>query len=75
MFSFGEEEKWKLFHQDNARVHMCPAPMTKFNEFSYELLPYPAYSPDLALRLFSVSKLEKMVRRKEVHHRAAHRRN
>ena len=22
-----------LFHQDNARVHTCPAPMAKFNEF------------------------------------------
>ncbi|KAG5313733.1 SETMR methyltransferase, partial [Acromyrmex insinuator] len=30
------------------RVHTCPAPMTKFNEFRYELLPHPAYSPDLA---------------------------
>ncbi|KAG5323089.1 SETMR methyltransferase, partial [Pseudoatta argentina] len=37
-----------IFHQDNARVHTCPAPMAKFNEFRYELLPHPAYSPDLA---------------------------
>ncbi|KAG5347301.1 SETMR methyltransferase, partial [Acromyrmex charruanus] len=41
-------KKKVLFHQDNARVHMCPAPMAKFNEFCYELLPHPAYSPDLA---------------------------
>ncbi|KAG5311440.1 SETMR methyltransferase, partial [Acromyrmex insinuator] len=41
-------KKKVLFHQDNARVHTCPAPMTKFNKFRYELLPYPAYSPDLA---------------------------
>lgn len=37
-----------LFHQDNARVHTCPPPMAKFHEFKYELLPHPAYSPDLA---------------------------
>ncbi|KAG5341399.1 SETMR methyltransferase, partial [Acromyrmex heyeri] len=37
-----------LFHQDNARVHTCPASMAIFNEFRYELLPHPAYSPDLA---------------------------
>ncbi|KAG5342013.1 SETMR methyltransferase, partial [Acromyrmex heyeri] len=34
-------------HQDNAWVHTCPASMAKFNEFC-ELLPHPAYSPDLA---------------------------
>ncbi|KAG5311614.1 SETMR methyltransferase, partial [Acromyrmex insinuator] len=28
-------------------VHTCPAPIAKFNEFHYELLPHPAYSPDL----------------------------
>ncbi|KAG5307111.1 SETMR methyltransferase, partial [Acromyrmex insinuator] len=64
-----------LFHQDNARVHMCPAPI-KFNEFRYELLLHPAYSPDLAPCDFPIFKPEKMVRRKEIHHqRAAHRRN
>ncbi|KAG5306987.1 SETMR methyltransferase, partial [Acromyrmex insinuator] len=41
-------KKKVLFHQNNARVHTCPALMTKFNEFRYELLPHPAYSPDLA---------------------------
>ncbi|KAG5328551.1 SETMR methyltransferase, partial [Acromyrmex heyeri] len=41
-------KKKVLFHQDNARVHTCSAPMAKFNEFRYELLPHPAYSPDLA---------------------------
>jgi len=40
-------KKKVLFHQDNARVYTCPAPMAKFNEFRYELLPHPAYSPDL----------------------------
>ncbi|KAG5314934.1 SETMR methyltransferase, partial [Acromyrmex insinuator] len=42
-------KKKVLFHQDNTRVHTCPAPITKFNEFRYELLPHLAYSPDLAL--------------------------
>ncbi|EGI59617.1 Histone-lysine N-methyltransferase SETMAR, partial [Acromyrmex echinatior] len=37
-----------LFHQDNARVYTCLASMAKFNEFHYELLSHPAYSPDLA---------------------------
>ena len=40
-------KKKVLFHQDNARVHTCLTPMAKFNEFRYELLPHPAYSPDL----------------------------
>jgi len=38
----------EVFFQDNAWVHMCPAPFAKFNEFRYELLPHPVYSPDLA---------------------------
>jgi len=41
-------KKKVLFRQDNARVHTCPAPMVKFNEFRYELLPHPVYSQDLA---------------------------
>ncbi|KAG5329290.1 SETMR methyltransferase, partial [Acromyrmex charruanus] len=41
-------KKKVLFHQDNARVHTCPALMAKFNEFRYELLSHPAYLPDLA---------------------------
>ncbi|KAG5316741.1 SETMR methyltransferase, partial [Acromyrmex insinuator] len=41
-------KKKVLSHQNNARVHTCPAPMAKFNEFRYELLPHPAYLSDLA---------------------------
>jgi len=41
-------KKKVLFHQDNARVHTYSAPMAKFNEFRYELLPHSAYLPDLA---------------------------
>ncbi|QQP40773.1 Putative mariner transposase [Caligus rogercresseyi] len=37
-----------IFHQDNARVHTCVVSMAKFYELSYELLPHPPYSPDLA---------------------------
>jgi len=70
-------KKKVLFHQDNARVHMCLASMAKFNEFfRYELLPHPVYSPDLAPCNFLVSKPEEIVRKKEIHYqRAAHRRN
>ena len=69
-------KKKVLFHQDNARVHTCPALMAKFNEFRYCFpIQHIRFSP-LRLLLFSVSKLEEMVRRKEIHHqRAAHRRN
>ncbi|KAG5319484.1 SETMR methyltransferase, partial [Acromyrmex heyeri] len=42
-------KKKVLFHQDNAWVHMCPAPMAKFNKFRYELLAHSAYSSDLVL--------------------------
>ncbi|KAG5347428.1 SETMR methyltransferase, partial [Acromyrmex charruanus] len=46
--SVGKVMKKVLFHPNNARVYTCPAPMAKFNEFRYELLLHPAYSPDLA---------------------------
>lgn len=41
-------KKKVLFHQDNARVHTCLVSMAKIHELGYELLPHPAYSPDLA---------------------------
>ena len=37
-----------LFHQDNAPCHKSLATMPKLNELSFELLPHPPYSPDLA---------------------------
>ncbi|KAG5314932.1 SETMR methyltransferase, partial [Acromyrmex insinuator] len=53
-------KKKVLFHQDSARVHTCPAPMAKFNEFRYELLPHPAHSPDLvSCDYFLFSNLKK----------------
>ncbi|GBP33922.1 Histone-lysine N-methyltransferase SETMAR [Eumeta japonica] len=42
-------KKKVLFHQDNARVHTCLVTMAKIHELRYELLPHPAYSPELAL--------------------------
>ncbi|GBP34295.1 Histone-lysine N-methyltransferase SETMAR [Eumeta japonica] len=43
-------KKKVLFHQDNARMHTCLVTMAKIHELRYELLPHPAYSPDLAPR-------------------------
>ncbi|XP_012057688.1 PREDICTED: histone-lysine N-methyltransferase SETMAR-like [Atta cephalotes] len=51
--------KKMLFYQDNAWVHTCPALVAKFNEFRYELLPHPVYSPDLALCYFLFPNLKK----------------
>jgi histone-lysine N-methyltransferase SETMAR len=42
------QRKKVLFHQDNARVHTSPAPMARFHQYRYELLPHAPYSPDLA---------------------------
>ncbi|XP_018060471.1 PREDICTED: histone-lysine N-methyltransferase SETMAR-like [Atta colombica] len=45
-FPFSKEEG-ALSSRQCIGSHMCAVPMTKFNEFRYELLPHPAYSPDL----------------------------
>ena len=42
------KKKEVLFHQDNAPCHKSLATMAKLNELSFELLPHPPYSPDLA---------------------------
>ena len=42
------KKKKVLFHQDNAPCHRSLATMAKFNELSFELLPHPPYSLDLA---------------------------
>ena len=34
--------------QDNARVHTCTVAMDAVERNRYELIPHPAYSPDLA---------------------------
>ena len=41
-------KKIVLFHQGNARVHTCAVSIAKHYELGYELVPHPAYSPDLA---------------------------
>ena len=37
-----------LLQQDNARVHTCKIAMDAVELNGYELIPHPAYSPDLA---------------------------
>lgn len=46
MRSFIGKQIW--FHQDNARVHTSVVTMAKIYELGYKLLPFPAYSSDLA---------------------------
>lgn len=43
-----ETTKKELFHQDNARVHICVVTMVKYIKLDYELLAPPAYTPNLA---------------------------
>ena len=41
--------KGVIFHQDNARPHTAALTIEKIvNDFNWELLPHPPYSPDLA---------------------------
>ena len=40
--------KGVLLQQDNARVHTCKIAMDAVEQNGYELIPHPAYSPDLA---------------------------
>jgi len=42
------KKKKVLFHQDNALCHKSIKTMAKLHELGFELLPHPAYSPDLA---------------------------
>ena len=47
-FWVGELSKGVLLQQDNARVHTCKVVMDAVKQNGYELIPPPAYSPDLA---------------------------
>ena len=38
----------KLLQQDYARVHTCKVAVDAVERNGYELIPYPAYSPELA---------------------------
>src|SRR5574343_927827 len=52
-----------LLQQDNARVHTCHVATATAIECGYELLPHPAYSPDLAPSDYSLfSNLKKYLR-------------
>ena len=44
----GKLSKGVLLHQDNARVHTCKIAMDAVEQNGHELIPHPAYSPDLA---------------------------
>ena len=42
------QKKKVLFHNDNAPYHNTMKTNVKLNELSFELLPHPPYSSDLA---------------------------
>lgn len=44
----GLARKKVMFHHDNAPVHSSRVAAQKLSELRFELLPHPAYSPDLA---------------------------
>ena len=51
--TIGEKRRGKLFkgvllQQDNTGVHTCKVAMDAVERNGYELIPHPAYSPDLA---------------------------
>ena len=42
------QKKMVSLHEDNTPRHKSMKTMVKLNELSFELLPHPSYSPDLA---------------------------
>ncbi|GFV72699.1 mariner Mos1 transposase [Trichonephila clavipes] len=68
-------EKWPhlkkkkvLFHQVNAQCHKSMKSMAKLHELSFELLPHPTYSPDLAPSdFFLFSDLKRMLAGQKFH--------
>ena len=59
----GKLSKGVLLQQDNARVHTCKVEMDAVERNGYELIPHPAYSPDLAPSdFFLFPNLEKDIR-------------
>ena len=60
----GKLSKGVLLQQDNARVHTCKVAMDAVERNGYELIPHPAYSPDLAPSdFFLFPNLKKDIRR------------
>ena len=52
-----------MLQQDNARVHTCKVVMDAVERNGYELIPHPAYSPDLApSNFFLFPNMKKNVR-------------
>ena len=49
----GKFSKGGLLQQDNARVHTCKVEMDAVERNGYELIPHPAYLPDLATSSYS----------------------
>ena len=65
----GKLSKVFLLQQDNARVHTCKVAMDAKERNGYELIPHPAYSPDLAaIDFFLFPNLKKDIR--ELHFRS-----
>ena len=63
-----EKRRGKLFkgillQQDNARIHTCKIAIDAVERNGYELIPHPAYSPDLApIDCFLFPNLKKDIR-------------
>ena len=65
----GKLSKGVLLQQDNARVPTCKVEMDTVERSGYELIPHPAYSPDLAPSdFFLFPNLKKDIR--ELHFRS-----
>ena len=62
----GKLSKGVLLQQDNVRVHTCKVAMDAVVRNGYELIPHPAYSPDLAPSDFSGVKLAQKFREKRL---------
>ena len=59
----GKLSKGVLLQQDNAIVHTCKVAMDAVERNGFELIPHPAYSPDLAPRdFFLFPNLKKDIR-------------
>ena len=72
---WGKLSEGVLLQQDNARVHTCKVAMDAVERNGYELIPHPAYSPDLApsdfflfpnLKKISVDFISGLMKKEEV---------
>ena len=63
----GKLTKGILLQQDNARIHTCKIAMDAVERNGYELIPHPAFSPDLAPSYyFLFPNLKKDIRRRHL---------